>query len=257
VSKRVDGTYRSGPCPVWIKVRNPASIVVQRERSENLEQISVDFIGLCQANDNSWRTIQIAYRGVPIGTARTPILIPQLDLFRPNRRGFSRYCHDVVCSHRILATTSSPRGAAPSPRNACCRRVTRLRRSNIAWPGIPRWNVGGFSRRRARHRTPRAHESGHAYNHDRSYPHHRRWPAGAYDRAKIDATFSSPMSGLRPPGTPPLRPALASQVWGCQTGLALRRPLLIRNGLPRGAGARLPAQLPPASATDTRHRQRC
>ena len=35
VSKRVDGTYRSGPCPVWIKVRNPASIAVQRERSEN------------------------------------------------------------------------------------------------------------------------------------------------------------------------------------------------------------------------------
>jgi bifunctional non-homologous end joining protein LigD len=35
VSKRVDGTYRSGPCRVWIKVRNPASIAVQRERSEN------------------------------------------------------------------------------------------------------------------------------------------------------------------------------------------------------------------------------
>jgi bifunctional non-homologous end joining protein LigD len=35
VSKRVDGTYRSGRCSVWIKVRNPASIAVQRERSEN------------------------------------------------------------------------------------------------------------------------------------------------------------------------------------------------------------------------------
>jgi hypothetical protein len=34
VSKRVDGTYRSGPCRVWINVRNPASIAVQRERSE-------------------------------------------------------------------------------------------------------------------------------------------------------------------------------------------------------------------------------
>jgi bifunctional non-homologous end joining protein LigD len=34
VSKKVDGAYRSGPCPVWIKVRNPASIAVQRERSE-------------------------------------------------------------------------------------------------------------------------------------------------------------------------------------------------------------------------------
>jgi ATP-dependent DNA ligase len=35
VSKKVDSTYRSGPCRVWIKVRNPASIAVQRERSEN------------------------------------------------------------------------------------------------------------------------------------------------------------------------------------------------------------------------------
>jgi bifunctional non-homologous end joining protein LigD len=34
VSKKVDGTYRSGPCRVWIKVRNPAGIAVQRERSE-------------------------------------------------------------------------------------------------------------------------------------------------------------------------------------------------------------------------------
>jgi len=33
VSKKVDGTYRSGPCSVWIKVRNPASFAVQRERS--------------------------------------------------------------------------------------------------------------------------------------------------------------------------------------------------------------------------------
>ncbi len=34
VSERIDSTYRSGPCRVWIKVRNPASIAVQRERSE-------------------------------------------------------------------------------------------------------------------------------------------------------------------------------------------------------------------------------
>jgi hypothetical protein len=34
VSKRIDSTYQSGPCRVWIKVRNPASITVQRERSE-------------------------------------------------------------------------------------------------------------------------------------------------------------------------------------------------------------------------------
>jgi len=34
VSKKVDSTYRSGPCRVWIKVRNPASIAEQRERSE-------------------------------------------------------------------------------------------------------------------------------------------------------------------------------------------------------------------------------
>jgi len=35
VSKKVDGTYRSGPCPAWIKVRNPASVAVKRERSES------------------------------------------------------------------------------------------------------------------------------------------------------------------------------------------------------------------------------
>jgi bifunctional non-homologous end joining protein LigD len=34
VSKRVDAPYRSGPYPAWTKVRNPASIAVQRERSE-------------------------------------------------------------------------------------------------------------------------------------------------------------------------------------------------------------------------------
>jgi hypothetical protein len=34
VSKKVDGAYQSGPCRVWIKVRNPASTAVQRERSE-------------------------------------------------------------------------------------------------------------------------------------------------------------------------------------------------------------------------------
>jgi ATP-dependent DNA ligase len=35
VSKKVDSTYRSGPSRAWIKVRNPASIAVQRGRSEN------------------------------------------------------------------------------------------------------------------------------------------------------------------------------------------------------------------------------
>jgi len=35
VSKRVDAPYRSGAHPAWVKVRNPASIAVQRERSEN------------------------------------------------------------------------------------------------------------------------------------------------------------------------------------------------------------------------------
>jgi hypothetical protein len=34
VPKRVDGTYRSGLCSVWIKVRNRATIAVQRERRE-------------------------------------------------------------------------------------------------------------------------------------------------------------------------------------------------------------------------------
>jgi ATP-dependent DNA ligase len=34
VSKKVDGAYQSGRCRVWIKVRNPASIAVQREHGE-------------------------------------------------------------------------------------------------------------------------------------------------------------------------------------------------------------------------------
>jgi bifunctional non-homologous end joining protein LigD len=34
VSKRLSSPYRSGPHPAWVKVRNPASIAVQRERSE-------------------------------------------------------------------------------------------------------------------------------------------------------------------------------------------------------------------------------
>jgi bifunctional non-homologous end joining protein LigD len=41
VSKKIDCTYQSGPCRVWIKVRNPASIAVQRERSETLEPVSL------------------------------------------------------------------------------------------------------------------------------------------------------------------------------------------------------------------------
>jgi bifunctional non-homologous end joining protein LigD len=35
VSKRLGSPYRSGRHPAWVKVRNPASIAVQRERSEN------------------------------------------------------------------------------------------------------------------------------------------------------------------------------------------------------------------------------
>jgi bifunctional non-homologous end joining protein LigD len=35
VSKRVDAPYRSGRHAAWVKVHNPASIAVQRERSEN------------------------------------------------------------------------------------------------------------------------------------------------------------------------------------------------------------------------------
>ena len=35
VSKRLGSPYRSGPHVSWLKVRNPASIAVLRERSEN------------------------------------------------------------------------------------------------------------------------------------------------------------------------------------------------------------------------------
>jgi bifunctional non-homologous end joining protein LigD len=43
VSKRIDSTYQSGPCRVWIKVRNPASIAVQRERSEIWNEYTSQF----------------------------------------------------------------------------------------------------------------------------------------------------------------------------------------------------------------------
>ena len=35
VSKQIDSSYRSGPDPAWVKAKNPASIAVQRERSQN------------------------------------------------------------------------------------------------------------------------------------------------------------------------------------------------------------------------------
>jgi bifunctional non-homologous end joining protein LigD len=40
VSKKVDGAYQSGPCRVWINVRNPASVAVQRERSERWNRLA-------------------------------------------------------------------------------------------------------------------------------------------------------------------------------------------------------------------------
>jgi ATP-dependent DNA ligase len=36
VSKKVDGAYQSGPCRVWIKVRNPARIAVQAGAQRDL-----------------------------------------------------------------------------------------------------------------------------------------------------------------------------------------------------------------------------
>ena len=38
VSKRLGSPYRSGPHAAWVKVRNPASIAVQRERSEKWDK---------------------------------------------------------------------------------------------------------------------------------------------------------------------------------------------------------------------------
>jgi ATP-dependent DNA ligase len=34
VSKKVNSTYRSGLCRVWIKVRYPVSVALQRERRQ-------------------------------------------------------------------------------------------------------------------------------------------------------------------------------------------------------------------------------
>jgi ATP-dependent DNA ligase len=35
VSKRLGSPYHSGPCEAWVKVKNPAAVAVQRERSES------------------------------------------------------------------------------------------------------------------------------------------------------------------------------------------------------------------------------
>jgi bifunctional non-homologous end joining protein LigD len=35
VSKRLDASYRSGPCAAWVKVKSPEAIEVRRRRSEN------------------------------------------------------------------------------------------------------------------------------------------------------------------------------------------------------------------------------
>jgi len=45
VSKRVDGTYRSGPCPVW-KVRDPARVAVQREVEQMILRPGGEPVGL-------------------------------------------------------------------------------------------------------------------------------------------------------------------------------------------------------------------
>jgi hypothetical protein len=51
VSKKVDRTYRSGPCCVWIKVRNPASIALQRRGAcafQTIEEREVEPMSLRQ-----------------------------------------------------------------------------------------------------------------------------------------------------------------------------------------------------------------
>ena len=47
VSKKVDSAYRSGPCRVWIKVRNLGSIAVRRERSPIWLERTICSEGLC------------------------------------------------------------------------------------------------------------------------------------------------------------------------------------------------------------------
>jgi hypothetical protein len=61
VSKKVDGTYQSGPCRVWIKVCNPASIAVQRERSEIWNRwLSVRPSALRSAFSMVWLPMRVA-----------------------------------------------------------------------------------------------------------------------------------------------------------------------------------------------------
>jgi hypothetical protein len=46
VSKKIDGTYQSGPCRVWIKVRNPANIAAPAvHQGKSVRYVCHDFSG--------------------------------------------------------------------------------------------------------------------------------------------------------------------------------------------------------------------
>jgi ATP-dependent DNA ligase len=53
VSKRVDAPYRSGPSKAWVKVKNPASEAVRREREEDWSRHSSNRSRLPRFNASS------------------------------------------------------------------------------------------------------------------------------------------------------------------------------------------------------------
>jgi hypothetical protein len=63
VSKKVDGAYLSGPCRVWIKVRNPASVASSGSAAR---------FGTSDLSQFAWPTTRLAIRTRVGGTRRPP-----------------------------------------------------------------------------------------------------------------------------------------------------------------------------------------
>jgi tripartite-type tricarboxylate transporter receptor subunit TctC len=63
--------YEAG---AWIGVDAPIGIGESRRgHSSTAPYIPVNIIGLCRAHDDHWRTIQISYQNLSVGTSSTPL----------------------------------------------------------------------------------------------------------------------------------------------------------------------------------------
>jgi ATP-dependent DNA ligase len=53
VSEQVDAPYRSGPQPAWVKVRNPASVVVQHAARATIRREADQHAGMGRGCDGA------------------------------------------------------------------------------------------------------------------------------------------------------------------------------------------------------------